>query len=222
MAKFGENQQVILKKKSERAELQIIGGLLKGEKISIPIIDGLRPTRAQVREAVFQIWAEYIVGASFMDPFAGSGAIAIEAISRGADEVYASDINPELLFTLRKKLRELQKKRPMEIGWDRIIVSSEDFREALSEHFVKGRKFDLVYLDPPYGKGFGVEAIHLIERYGLLNPAGRIMLEISKRERHGIDAALDNENFVLLKKYPHGDTYLYHFGLLDEGFDEDE
>lgn len=211
-----------MKKKSEKAELQIIGGLLKGEIIRIPLINELRPTRAQVREAVFQIWAELINGATFLDPFAGSGAVVIEAISRGADEVYASDINPELLFSLRKKIREIQKKRPIEIGWDRIIVSSEDFREALSEHFVRGRKFDLVYLDPPYGKGFGIEAIRLIERYGLLNPGGRIMLEISKHERHETDVAMDNENFFLLKKYPHGDTYLYHFGLLDEEFDEED
>jgi 16S rRNA (guanine966-N2)-methyltransferase len=211
-----------LKKKSDKAEIQIIGGLLKGEKITIPLIAELRPTRAQVREAVFQIWAELINGAVFMDPFAGSGAIVLEAISRGAEEVFASDVNPEILFLLRKKLRDLQKRRPMDIGWDRIVVSSEDFREALSEHFVKGRKFDLVYLDPPYSKGYGVEAMHLIERYGLLNPGGRILLEISKHERRETDAAIDSENFFVLKKYPHGDTYLYHFGFLDEVFDEAE
>jgi 16S rRNA (guanine966-N2)-methyltransferase len=202
-----------LKIKTETAILQIIGGSLKGVRFNIPVRKDLRPTRSKVREAVFQIWGDLIVGAIFLDPFAGSGAIVLEAASRGADEIHASDINPEILFQLRKKLRGLQKKYPAGVGWERIVVSSADFREALSEHFTIGRKFDLIYLDPPYNTMFGLDAMKLIIRYELLKPNGRVILEISKRERRTIDAEIENLDFVLVKTYSYGDTMLYHLAL---------
>jgi len=202
--------------------LQITGGSLKGLRIYIPVREKLRPTRSKVREAVFQIWSEYTVGSMFLDPFAGSGAIALEALSRGADEIHVSDIDPEILFYLRKRLRELQKKYPQGIGWERIVISSADFREAMSEHFTIGRKFDLIYLDPPYNSGFGLEGLKLIIRYGLLKLDGRILLEVSKHERKNIEHEIEKIDCVLLKSYSYGDTFLYHFALSDEDENREE
>lgn len=184
---------------------------MKGEKIELEIDASIRPTRQQVREAVFQIWADFIEGATLLDPFAGSGAIVLEALSRGADEIYASDIRADYLFNLRKRLHDLGKKRKGLVETRRILISSDDYKEALSIHFASHRKFDLVYLDPPYQSDFGIDAVKLIFRYNLLSENGRIMLETSKREAREVEQFLkDEDNILLLKKYKHGDTYLYH------------
>ncbi len=205
-----------MKKNKSNATLTILGGSLKGEKIILQTNDEVRPTRQIVREAVFQIWAERVVESVFLDPFAGSGAVVIEALSRGAEEIYASDIKPDVLFNLRKKLHAIEKKRPGLANPSRFILSSEDYQIALGNHFADRHKFDLIYLDPPYMSGYGLEAIRLIIRYELLDDDGRILLEVSKRERGKVERFIDEEIALLLKKYTYGETYLYHF-CLDEG-----
>jgi 16S rRNA (guanine966-N2)-methyltransferase len=205
-----------LKKKSEKALLTIIGGSLKGEKIVLETEPDVRPTRQQVREAVFQIWAELIQGAVLLDPFAGSGAIVIEALSRGAEEIYASDIRADRLFDLKKKLKSLERKRPGLVEPLRIVLSSADYREAIGEHFASRRKFDLIYLDPPYQSGMGIEAIRLIARYELLNTDGRVMLEVSKRELASIERFLDEDIVFLMKKYHYGETYLFNMCINED------
>jgi 16S rRNA (guanine(966)-N(2))-methyltransferase RsmD len=204
-----------VKKKKTKATLTILGGSLKGEKIILQTDDEVRPTRQLVREAVFQIWADRIVESIFFDPFAGSGAVVLEALSRGAEEIYASDIKPDILFSLRKRLRAIEKKRPGLAAPSRIILSAEDYKNTMSSHFADRHKFDLIYLDPPYNSGYGLDAIRLIARYQLLHDDGRILLEVSKRERGSVERFIDEDIALLMKKYTYGETHLYHF-CLDE------
>ncbi|MFH1514132.1 MAG: RsmD family RNA methyltransferase [bacterium] len=205
-----------MNKAKNKAILTILGGALKGEKIYIYTDEKLRPTRQMVREAAFQIWSDRIVGSVFLDPFAGSGAVILEALSRGAGEIYASDIRPDILFDIRKKLRDLERKHPGMAHASRFILSPSDFKSAFSVHFTDKRKFDLIYLDPPYGSGFGIESVRLISRYELLNDDGRIILEVSKREKNSVNSFLDEEVVFLLKQYKYGETYLYHFCLNED------
>lgn len=205
-----------MKKAKNRSILTILGGGLKGEKIVLQTDEKLRPTRQIVREAAFQIWSDRISGAVFLDPFAGSGAVILEALSRGAGEIYASDVRPDILFDIRKKLRALEKKRPGLADARRIILSSDDFTQTLGMHFEKKQRFDLIYLDPPYNSGFGIEAVRLISRYELLSDDGRILLEVSKREKKQIERFLDEDIVFLLKRYKYGETFLYHFCMNED------
>ena len=200
-----------MKKAKNKATLVISGGALKGEKIVLQTDEKLRPTRQIVREAAFQIWSDRIVGSVFLDPFAGSGAVILEALSRGAGEIYASDVSPDILYDIRKKLKSLGKKRPGLAEASRIMLSSNDVNSAFSTHFMDKRKFDLIYLDPPYASGLGIESVRLISRYELLNDDGRILLEVSKREKNSVKRFLNEEIIFLLKRYKYGETYLYHF-----------
>lgn len=205
-----------MKKQKDTATLTILGGSLKGEKIIVPTNNEVRPTRQKVREAVFQIWADRIVESVFLDPFAGSGAVIIEALSRGAEEIYASDIKPDVLFNLRKRLVAIEKKRPGLANPLRFILSSDDYQIVLANHFADRHKFDLIYLDPPYMSGYGQDAIRLIIRYQLLHDDGRILLEVSKRERSKVEKFIDEDIALLLKKYTYGETILYHFCLEED------
>ena len=201
-------------KARKNAQIRILNGLLKGDKYSIQLDTDVRPTSQKVREAAFQIWAEYIEGSVFLDPFTGSGAMVLEALSRGADEIYTSDIRSDYLFNLRKVLSDINKRRHGSIEKDRIIITCEDYRESLSNHFSNRRKFDLVYLDPPYQSGFGIEAVKLIHRYDLMSENGLILLEVSRRETRETNHFLESfESALLLKKYKYGDTYLFHIAI---------
>ncbi|MBX5469857.1 MAG: 16S rRNA (guanine(966)-N(2))-methyltransferase RsmD [Thermoleophilaceae bacterium] len=152
--------------------MRVVAGELRGRRLHAPPGRSTRPTADRVREALFAILAD-VSGASVLDLFAGSGALGIEALSRGAARAAFVDSDPRALATVRRNLAEL--------GIEAAVVR----RDALAflrgpEH--PGAPYDLVFLDPPYSSG-----PHMAARLEELLPAvlseeATIVTESDKRE----------------------------------------
>jgi len=120
--------------------MRVIAGSLGGRRLRAPRGAATRPTSDRVREALFSILGD-VRGARVLDLFAGSGALAIEALSRGAAEATLVDSSPAAVRAIRANLDELS------LSAD---VRRRDWRSALREASAAGRQYDLVLLDPPY------------------------------------------------------------------------
>lgn len=147
-------------------QLRIIGGRWRGRRLTFPALGELRPTPDRVRETLFNWLAPVIAGARCLDLFAGSGALGIEALSRGAAEVVFVERHPTAARRLRENLERL---------------GAASFRVEQAEALVwldrEAQPFDIVFLDPPYGQGLLTPACAALERFRWLAPAARIYLE---------------------------------------------
>jgi RNA methyltransferase, rsmD family len=149
--------------------LRIIGGSRRGKNLLT--LEGLdtRPTANRVREALFNIVGFDLPGASVLDLFSGSGALAIESLSRGAAKAVLCDANRQAAGIIRKNLSSC--------GFQAELFEC-DFRVCLNQLAVRGEPFDLVFLDPPYAMDRErEEAIELIIGRHLLSQEGYIVVE---------------------------------------------
>ena len=134
----------------------------------------MRPTTDRVREAVFAIHGEGVKGSVVLDLFAGTGAMAIESLSRGAAGAVFVESSPAALAALRSNLAAL--------GAEGALCLPLDYREAVRRLSAKGRTFDLVFLDPPYGKGLVALSAALLSRAGILAPGAVVVAERATRD----------------------------------------
>lgn len=124
--------------------LRIIGGAARSRRIPSPEEEGVRPTGERVREALFNIWGGAVVDARVLDMCAGSGAISLEALSRGAAGVLAVEKNPRLCAAMRKNAETLGLAK----GFD---VRCADVAHEIGRIRAQGsRSFDLAFADPPW------------------------------------------------------------------------
>lgn len=153
--------------------MRIISGKVRG--LSLKTLDGdsTRPTRDMVREALFSILISYVPDSRFLDLFAGSGAIGLEALSRGAFSCTFIDSNPKCT----KIIKENIKKAKFE---PQSIIINIDYKRAIKNF--KEDMFDIIYVDPPYNKEMGVDAINSLSEKDVLNDKGVIILETDTNE----------------------------------------
>jgi len=153
--------------------MRIIAGIAKGTPLTAPRT-GLRPTSDRVRQAIFSSLGERVAGAEFLDLFAGSGAIGLEAASRGTRSVVFVEQDREALVCLERNLHAFRKNR--EMACDLSVIRGDVFAEL---ERLTG-KFTLVFADPPYG----TEAQRLLEEPRLaqvLSDDGLLVLESARR-----------------------------------------
>lgn len=147
--------------------LRIIGGEWRGRKLRFADGEGLRPTTDRVRETVFNWLQPLIQGARCLDLFAGSGALGLEALSRGAAEVQFIERNPRAVRALQENLALLKA--------DNGHVQQGD---ALTYLRGAAQSFDVVFLDPPFRQDLLVPALELLSEGGWLKPDARIYIEL--------------------------------------------
>jgi len=126
-------------KSSSSNQLRIIAGKWRGRKLTFPDVEGLRPTPDRVRETVFNWLHAYLGYSKCLDLFAGSGALGLEAASRGADHVVMVESNRQASEQLRSHCRQL--------GADQCQVESKTAQQFLAGN---STQFDIVFIDPPY------------------------------------------------------------------------
>jgi 16S rRNA (guanine966-N2)-methyltransferase len=136
------------------SKLRVTGGESRGRRLKSP--KGIRPTQGMVKEAIFNIVGPGIAGAHVLDLFAGSGAIGIEALSRGAAAVTFVDREPRGLAILRQNLDALELK-------ERSTVVRGDVVRWLKESPDQIRRAGFVFLDPPYDDEVLVRALNVID-----------------------------------------------------------
>jgi 16S rRNA (guanine966-N2)-methyltransferase len=150
-----------------RNQLRIIGGDWRSRRLAFPDVDGLRPTPDRVRETLFNWLAPVVSGARCLDLFAGSGALGLEALSRGAAEVLFVERDAKAATALETNLGLLK------AGARGRVVRAD----AVTFLRGGGRPFDLVFLDPPYGLALLEPALRLLAEGGWLAAGARIYLE---------------------------------------------
>jgi 16S rRNA (guanine966-N2)-methyltransferase len=123
--------------------MRIITGALKGRRLDAPKWEGLRPTSDKLRETLFNVLAPRIEGAVMLDGYAGTGAVGIEALSRGAAHVTFVERDPRAAALVETNLKRCGVR-------DRYAIIRARF--AGTERPPHGDRFDLVFLDPPYGE----------------------------------------------------------------------
>ncbi len=144
--------------RSGQGQLRIIGGDWRSRRFSFPDAEGLRPTPDRVRETLFNWIAPYLPGARVFDLFTGSGALYLEALSRGAGMALALDVNANAIASLRKHLDTLS-------CGNGQLLQSDALRYLETQH---ATPFDLVFLDPPFNKNLLLPACQLLEDKGWL------------------------------------------------------
>ncbi len=168
--------------------MRIVGGMWRGRFIKVPK-KGIRPTKGIVRGAIFNIIGASIRRAEVLDVFAGSGALGLEAMSRGAERCTFIERIPKCLF---QNIESLTTKKA-------VKVLAEDFRSALRK--LGKTEFDVIFADPPYKKQYAEKAVFLIARHGLLRNGGMIVLEHSPLENISLP-----DLFAIFKRKKYGDT----------------
>lgn len=164
--------------------MRVIAGSAKGRQIKAPKGGEVtRPTADKVREAIFGALQFELAGSRVLDLFAGSGAMGIEALSRGAQSAVFVERDPVSAALVRDNLGALNMQAQ---------VLQMDYAAALQR--ISG-KFDFIFLDPPYHAGLYAPAIERILQAGLLAPGGKIIVE------HEEDAVFDRVYVQKEKKY---------------------
>lgn len=174
--------------------MRIIAGVFKGRRLA-PVKGRIRPTAAKVREAVFSILGPALSGLRVLDLFAGTGALGIEALSRGAAAAVFVEDHPESLKVLRRNLADLGLE-------DRTTVWPLPVTTALKQLAGRGKIFGLAFLDPPYGGPDAVAALAALAELPLLAPGARVVVEHSRREN--LPEACGALSRLTLRRY--GDT----------------
>lgn len=150
-----------------QGQVRIIAGQWRSRRFPVPEGPGLRPTPDRVRETLFNWLAPYVEGARVLDLFAGSGALYLEALSRGAAEALALDSNPAAIAALRQTLQLL--------GCRHGQLHQGDALGYLASQ--PARPFDLAFLDPPFHQNLLLPACQLLEQRGWLAPRAWIYCE---------------------------------------------
>lgn len=155
--------------------IRIIAGRLKGRRLGTLRGSMIRPTADRVRESVFNILGQHPQGATVLDLFSGTGALGIEAISRGARLAVFVDNHPDALALLRNNIKLCGIESCTQIiRWD--AARNLDALTAF------GPVFDLVFMDPPYRKSMVRPVLVNLTRTGLLSPIGMVVVEHSPDE----------------------------------------
>lgn len=150
--------------------MRVITGKARGRRLITLSGDDVRPTTDKVKESVFSIIQFQVEGRRFLDLFAGSGQMGIEALSRGAKSATFVDLRKDAISVVRKNLEALK------------LEEDADVRCTDSLGFLRstGEKFDVAFVDPPYNKGLAQKALELLP--SVMNPAGIIVAETADTE----------------------------------------
>lgn len=177
-------------------KLKIIGGQWRSRNITFVDSVGLRPTPSRVRETLFNWLQQDISGRHCLDLYAGSGALGFEAASRGAKSIVQVEENPLVCQQLKENAQTL---------------AAQQIKQVQSEvlRFLSGNStgFDIVFIDPPFGKNLALQTCLCLENKSWLNVGAKIYLEV---EKHLVLVGLP-ENWQLLKHKTAGEVGYYLF-----------
>ena len=184
--------------------MRVVAGKARGVRLgSVPGYE-TRPTANRVKEALFSILQPRIGDAVFLDLFAGNGGIGIEALSRGAARAVFVDAKPACTRMIKENLARAR--------LDDAEVLTMRVERAIQRLREQQKKFDIIFLDPPYGKGFIVPTLAALWEADIVQPDAVIIAEYGVKEE--ID--LSTSKFQLVRQEKYGDTVLGFFTLRED------
>jgi 16S rRNA (guanine966-N2)-methyltransferase len=182
--------------------MRVIAGSHRGRRLSGPQGTTLRPTSDKVREALFSILGTQVSGGRFLDLYAGTGAVGIEALSRGAIAATFVESDPKAVQLLEKNLRTCQM-------LDRAQVRMEQAAAFLERKNRWGGPFDVLFADPPYSALDELDILFHIWRPGLLSEHAAVIIEQDSRTE--LPASINHA--TLVRRYVYGDTALHLYDM---------
>lgn len=182
--------------------MRIIAGTAKGRRLRALKGRRTRPTSDRVRETLFNILGDRVIGANFLDLFAGSGDVGIEALSRGAGRAVFVDVSQRAAGVIRENLSVCG----ILDGYNVICRTVASALNLLEE---RGEKFDLVFLDPPYASGLAAQTLGRISGKTLLPAEGLVVAE----HHHKTLLAEDYGTLRCLRRRTIGETALSFYAV---------
>ncbi|MDO8489005.1 MAG: 16S rRNA (guanine(966)-N(2))-methyltransferase RsmD, partial [Candidatus Omnitrophota bacterium] len=173
--------------------MRITTGKYRNYKIYMP--RGIRPTQDKVRKAVFDILGD-ISGLTFLELYAGSGAVGLEAVSRGISSLTMVESNRDSILAIKKNLALLRAP-----DCDLYHLEAEKGVKLLARD---QKRFDIIFIDPPYHLDMAKKILQTLEGYDILAPHGLIVVQHFKSELLPKDSSI----FSLIKEAKYGDTWL--------------
>lgn len=173
--------------------MRITAGKFKNKQVKTIDSDLIRPTLSKIRESLFNVLQNEIENAVFLDLFAGSGIVGIEAASRGAREVFFVEKNPNHYKLLKSNLKSI------EFDYKSFNADSTKILEKF-----ENKKFDIIFSDPPYKTDLNNKIIEIISRKNLLAENGYLVIECNKAEDY--TEMLEKNGFEQIKEKIYGDT----------------
>ena len=180
--------------------MRIVAGTFRSRHIEAPSGHMTRPTLDKVREAVFSALGGFFNGGRILDLYAGSGAIGLEALSRGMEQAVFCEKNRSAAAVLKSNIRSLHVE-------ERTQVYPMAAIQALEKMHGNGECFDLVYLDPPYQWQENGKIMLYLEKWHLLAKDARVVLEAAKEDRY--EACYGH--LVLYKEASYGITRIRYY-----------
>jgi 16S rRNA (guanine(966)-N(2))-methyltransferase RsmD len=184
--------------------MRIVAGSAKGRALAGPKSTSkhIRPTADRVRETLFNVLGQWLEGHSVLDLYAGTGALGLESISRGAKNAVLVDSDREALALCRTNTDAL--------GFaERVEIVSQPVERALQTLGRRGDKFDLIFADPPYAARVVEGVLDGLAKHGLLAPEGTVVIEHDKRE----PAPESHAGFERVDQRRFGDTLVSLFRI---------
>jgi len=173
--------------------MRIIGGIHRGRKIKSVKGMSTRPTTDFVREALFNILSDRVVDSHFLDLFAGTGAVGLEALSRGAKKVVFVENNPIACSVINQNLRDLKMVDKGSIIQSDVIAAIEKLASA-------GYVFDIIFLDPPYYKDYIEKTLKALRDF--------VIAEAIVAVQHPKDELFNFDGFINYKNKKYGKNAL--------------
>lgn len=191
--------------------MRVVSGSAKGRKLKSPKTTGTRPVMDRVKTALFDILAGDVVGARFLDLFAGTGGVGIEALSRGAASATFIELSPEIVKLVRENLAITQLNEHAE-------VLRADAFQFLESARASGRHYDMIYVAPPQYEGLAARALTQLDRAPLTEPGGLVIVQVHPRERAEL-GALELSTLELTDERRYGSTLLQFYDHPEEDKD---
>jgi 16S rRNA (guanine(966)-N(2))-methyltransferase RsmD len=176
--------------------MRIIGGTAKGRNLQFPSGSKERPTSDFLREALFNLLGS-LQDKLFVDLFAGSGSVGLEAASRGASQVYFVETNRNLVSFIKKNIRMCRLD-------DQCIVKAQDIKQGLRDLFNQKYEADVIFADPPYNRDLVGVALNLLDKYKILSREGLIVIQHSIKE----PLATPPESYFIADQRKYGENAL--------------
>jgi 16S rRNA (guanine(966)-N(2))-methyltransferase RsmD len=180
--------------------MRIVAGTFRGRRLLAPRGQEIRPTSDRVREAIFSIIGPAVAGARVLDLFAGTGALGLEALSRGAEEAVFVDQSV-------KAVRLIRSNAELCGVLGRVSIVHEPINQALRRLGGRGKTFDLVFMDPPYGKGFVQKT--LSDLAGVARDETLVVAEQGARDL--LPPPLEEQDWLRVQERKYGDTVVSFF-----------
>jgi len=179
--------------------MRVISGTARGKKLSS--LEGLetRPTLDRVKESLFNILQFDLKDAKVLDLFSGSGALAIEALSRGAKKAVLCDNSNKAIQIINKNLKDTKLE-------NKARVINKDYLNIIKQLHNESKKFNIIFLDPPYKTDYAIKAIEQIIKDDLLEDDGIIVVETDDKNK--IDEIKKNNNIEVYDTRKYGIVFI--------------